>query len=449
MLFGTANRQEHHRGLIYRFNVIGALTIFLPILLIAFLIYDSETSLHREHLVILAMALILMLAGLMILRHVFDSVLSVVDFLKKNSDAGNTDPIVVRQDVSDLKNISTSFAHLMARFEKTTGELDQRILELNAIREMTEIAQKTLHVEELLKAVLEKAMTVVCAKNGSIFTIDADAKQLRLVAATPAGSLPNGASIHIKDSALGHVIAERKAMIVRDIEMDPRTHRPNDSKYGAPSFLSMPVFTDHSMIAVMNLANKESKALFDEHDERILTIMLGEVGFALENAILHARIKEQLDVISVKNSNLEREIADRKRIEENLQKVNVELKEANDRLMVAYEWMRESRDRLLRHQGKEDIGFIVDRDGKIDGITERALECTGKARVELIGHNILDTLDDACHDEFKSELRQAWMGMTRNFQVVLSHSIESERIFEATLTRLTSEFRRSLLVILR
>jgi PAS domain-containing protein len=449
MLFWSRFPKEHHRGLIYRFNVIGVLTILLPALVVLYIIYDTKISLDPSHLVILAMALLLMLAGLTILRYVFDSVLAVLDMLRKSSAGDDAVPLAIKQDVSDMKEISASFSRLMDRLERTTADLDRRVFELNAIKELTDIARKTLHVEELLKSVLEKAMAVVQAKVGSVLTVDADSKRLRLVASIPEGALSNGSYINIDESALKHVIEDRKTMIVQDIETDPRTQKPNDPKYGSPSFLSMPIFTDHSMIAVLNLADKNSRALFEEHDERVLSIMLGEVGFALENATLHSKIREHLDEIMIKNRALEQEITDRKRIEENLQKVNIEIKDANDKLTAAYEWMRESRDRLLKHQGKEEIGFIVDREGKIDGITERALECTGKSRVELIGHNIMDFFDETCHEEFKSELRQAWMGMTRNFQVVMMQPYESEKIFEVTLTRLTSESRRSLLVVLR
>ncbi|MDO9559807.1 MAG: hypothetical protein Q7I89_09000 [Syntrophales bacterium] len=109
-----------------------------------------------------------MLAGLTILRYVFDSVLAVVDMLRKSS-AGDAVPLVIKQDVSEMKEISASFSRLMDRLEKTTEALDRRVYELNAIKEMTDIARKTLHVEELLKAVLEKAMAVVQAKVGSVY----------------------------------------------------------------------------------------------------------------------------------------------------------------------------------------------------------------------------------------------------------------------------------------
>jgi hypothetical protein len=141
------------------------------------------------------------LAGLTILRYVFDSIMAVVDMLRKSS-AGDDVPLTIKQDVSTMKEISASFSRLVDRLEKTTEDLDRRVFELNAIKEMTDIARKTLHVEELLKAVLDKAMSLVQAKVGSVFTVDTDAKRLRLVASIPEGLLPNGSYINIDESAL-------------------------------------------------------------------------------------------------------------------------------------------------------------------------------------------------------------------------------------------------------
>jgi hypothetical protein len=45
MLFKSRFSKEHHRGLIYRFNVIGALTIFLPVFIVSYIIYDTKLSL--------------------------------------------------------------------------------------------------------------------------------------------------------------------------------------------------------------------------------------------------------------------------------------------------------------------------------------------------------------------------------------------------------------------
>jgi PAS domain-containing protein len=440
---------EHQRGILHRFYAIAFLTILIPVLVVSYLIYTTGISLDDNHLLMFAMTLLLMLAGLVILRYVFTSIMAVVDILKRHTPEDGTLPLVIREDVSELKEISACLTNLMNRFEKTTDELDRRVFELNTVNEMAEITRKTLHMDELLKIVLEKAMAVVRAQTGSIFTVDGEAKPPRLVASSPPGTVPNGTSVNLERSFMKRVLDDRKTIIVQNIESDPRTLKPNDPKYGPPSFLSMPIFAGHALIAVLNLANKESGLLFDELDERIVSTMLGSVSFALENARLHSQIKDQLEEILAKNVTLEREVRDRLRAEEDLRRVNVELKDANDRMTAAYDWMRANRDRLLNHRDREEIGFVVDREGTIEEITERALEYAGKPRGEMIGGNLTDLLAAPGRDAFKGELRHAWSGVTRTLRVEMLQPLESETTCEATLTRLTSASRRALLVVLR
>ena len=130
-------------------------------------------------------------------------------------------------------------------------------------------------------------------------------------------------------------------------------------------------------------------------------------------------------------------------------KANIEIKDANERLTAAYEWMRDSRDRLMKDHDQEEIGFVVDEAGKIEWFTERALECIGKPRAAVTGANIREFIDAASQEEFKAELRNAWMGMARNFKAVLLHPDDAKELYEVKLMRLTSESRRALFAVFR
>jgi hypothetical protein len=131
------------------------------------------------------------------------------------------------------------------------------------------------------------------------------------------------------------------------------------------------------------------------------------------------------------------------------EKANIEIKDANERLTAAYEWMRNSRDHLMKDHDKEEIGFVVDHAGRIEGFTERARECLGKPRAEVASADIMEFIDAASREEFKTEIRNAWMGITRNFTVVLLQPLDAKESFVVKLMRLTSESRRTLLVVFR
>ena len=82
----------------------------------------------------------------------------------------------------------------------------------------------------------------------------------------------------------------------------------------------------------MNLANKETGQIFDPNDNQILSIMLGEIGFALENAMLHSEVEQHLKDLQKRtrqltdaNAQLHKEIAKRKRMWKEKEALKAEL----------------------------------------------------------------------------------------------------------------------------
>jgi GAF domain-containing protein len=80
----------------------------------------------------------------------------------------------------------------------------------------------------------------------------------------------------------------------------------------------MPIIIGDAVSAILNLACKGKGQLFDGNDVQVLSIILRDMGFALENARQQSRIKEQLEKIKRHDIELEREIEKRKRTERTL-----------------------------------------------------------------------------------------------------------------------------------
>jgi hypothetical protein len=81
--------------------------------------------------------------------------------------------------------------------------------------------------------------------------------------------------------------------------------------------------------------------------------------------------------------------------------------------------------------------------------TDQVSICTGKPRNELIGSNPRRLLDESCREDFRRELKNAWVGMVRDFSVSLILPQNGTGRFEVKMTRITPNSRRALLVILR
>lgn len=319
LLFGQ--QQSEDQGLRQKLAIIETLIFVLPFLIAFYLFYENNLVLQTSDLTVVSLIFVLVLGGLVFLRQIFDRILNIAAALRK-AETGETVPVDIRGGAVELQTISVSLNRVMDRILGTTEKLDQKIIELTAIRELYEVARKSIDLEALLNVVLDKAMAVTGAQGGSLVVLDAGATRYRLLHSRGiARELPGDSYIEIGDSFLKYVIDEGKAMIVQDIEHDFRTHKANDARYGSPSFMSMPILIESRVAAILSLAKKNSGEIFTENDLQVTTVMLDEIGFALENASLHTRIKEHLQEILQQNRKLEQEIVERKTVEEKLRQV--------------------------------------------------------------------------------------------------------------------------------
>ena len=325
------------QGLIYKLSVIKALLSILPLLILSYIFYENKTSLELPQVFLIPLSLVLILGGFVILRQIFDRVRMIATSIKQ-AEASGSGWIDTQQDTAELHQIAICFNSLMNKFELTTTELQQRVFELFAIKELIEVASMSIDLDALLNALLEKAMAVSKAQIGSVYEVEPEGQRFRIVARRGLESGPKkGSYIDISESMAGPVVFAKRPLLVQDIETDPRTRKQNDPEYGPPSFLSMPISVRGNLIAVLNLSHKETKQVFDSNDEHILSIMIGKVSFALENAQLHAQaekhvrdLQERSADLSNANVQLRQEINERERAEEGLNETNKFLKNILD-----------------------------------------------------------------------------------------------------------------------
>jgi len=325
----TGKLSIREKGLRYNLLIIEFLVVVMPFLVLFYIFYRKNVFLEFSQIVLIALTLILILAGLIMIRQIFDKFSILATSIKK-AEGGDKGLIDVQKDTVELQEITISFNNLMKKFEQTTAELQRRVFELFSIKELAEIASKSLDIDDLLNVLLEKAMAVSRAQIGSVFMVESETHRFRVLATRGLESGPKkGSYIDINESLARLVVSDKKPLLVQDIETDPRTRKPNDPKYGPPSFLSMPIFVRENLIAGLNLSCKETQQVFDSNDEHIVSIMISEIGFALENARLHSQVLEHIEILQERsveltnaNDQLEQEVTERTRMEEELEETN-------------------------------------------------------------------------------------------------------------------------------
>jgi signal transduction histidine kinase len=332
-LLRSRKTNDDGMGLKNKLLMIQTLVIGLPFLIVVYSIYSTgRIQLNISQMLIIALTLVLILAGLMVLRQIFDKFLAVTNIINKKEGSDQL-LIEMQKDTTELHDISVSFSTLMKNFEESTEELKRRVFELFAIKELNEIASKSLDFRELLNALLEKAMAVTTSEIGSVFMVDSKKERFRVVASKGLQSVPReGSYINFDKSSVRQVVSSKKPLLVQNLDIDPRTLNTNDPQYKPPSFLCMPIFARKQLIAVLILSTWRDKQVSDSTDEQILSIMIGEIGFALENALLHSKIERHAKRLQNRtleltnaNSQLQQEITERERAEKALKKAHDEL----------------------------------------------------------------------------------------------------------------------------
>ncbi len=143
------------------------------------------------------------------------------------------------------------------------------------------------------------------------------------------------------------------------------------------------------------------------------------------------------------------DVTARQRAEAALKSVNSQLEEANRQLGMAYARMRDEKDHLKRQLFQEEMGLLLNHEGRVEGVSEKFMEILGKSRERLIGHSLRELLQPGYRGDFAWELRQAWMGQSQTFELEFLDVPAESRIFEVRMTRLTLSGSRLVLMTLR
>ncbi len=319
----------------YKLLTIVGLVIILPLLVVVYVFFTNNIQLGFAHVIVLVFALLLVFAGLMIFSQIFDKIFMLASMIK-NAEGDGGQLVEIRKDTSELHEITISFNNLMKKFEETTESLRLRVSELFTIKELIEIASKSLDIDYLLNVILEKAMIVTGADIGSVYMVESEFDRNHLVASRGLASEPEiDPRIKVHQRLVEYVIARKRPLLVENLNTDPRIRNLIEFEYDPSSFLSVPIFTREDLVGILNLSHKKTEKVFGANDEEIVSILTAEIGFALENARLHSRVEENLKKLESRtaelteaNEQLQQEIADRKLAQEEKSKLEHKLEQA-------------------------------------------------------------------------------------------------------------------------
>ena len=158
----------------------------------------------------------------------------------------------------------------------------------DTIRDLT----STLSIREVIERLLERVLVHLKSEMASILLLGPDDKlRIRHARGLPKEVVAQ-TCLALGEDISGYVARDGSAVLVEDIEQDPRFRRRNHERYYTRSAISVPLRIHGTVMGVINVNNKRNREPYSPEDLRLVEAIAGHAAVALFNA---RRFEETLD----------------------------------------------------------------------------------------------------------------------------------------------------------
>jgi GAF domain-containing protein/ActR/RegA family two-component response regulator len=214
-------------------------------------------------------------------------VIGVLDVQETQLNAFDETDLLAMETLADQIAVAIESAQLFGetkrRFEETTA-LYQTSLDITAQLGMT----------ELLKSIVERAVTLLRAETGSIYLYDLEREELSLAIGYDYTEKYVGTTLKPGEGMAGKVIQTGEPLIVDDY----RTWEGRAAVYEADqpftAVLEVPLKWRERIIGVLAINADAQTRTFDQDDVWLATLFANQAAVAIENARLYERITERM-----------------------------------------------------------------------------------------------------------------------------------------------------------
>jgi signal transduction histidine kinase len=182
-----------------------------------------------------------------------------------------------------------------AALKEKLADMEKRIGYLERIVKVSQILNSTLSLEPLLQIIVQSATELTGTETCSIILMDRDTKELRFAEATGGASdALKKVIVPLENSIGGWVVRSNRALLIRDVQNDPRWHRGVDETidFETHSILGVPLRVRNQVIGVLEVVNKKDDQGFTLDDVQIAETLAAHAAIAIENARLMDELQQ-------------------------------------------------------------------------------------------------------------------------------------------------------------
>ena len=160
--------------------------------------------------------------------------------------------------------------------------------------------------DRFIEFALQSTLEILNATAGSLFLWEEKTKELVLKkSAGPYLKKVSEVRVRLREGISGKVADEGSPLLVKDAGRDERfLPSPFSSRYGTPSFISLPLLAGDKLLGVLNITEKESLLPFDEEDLSCAEAIARHIGVAYENLKTKKNLKKENEELAREAENL-------------------------------------------------------------------------------------------------------------------------------------------------
>ncbi len=326
-------KEYNHRKnwLHYRLIFIESLIFLLPAVTVIYLFYNKKVILEMSHMFIVSAILILILAGFITLRHIFEKFHQIIDVISASKSFNLNNMEKQENPENKLRLITRDLKSLMEDFEVKTAVLNEKTNELYIIKDIIKLLSKNNTLNNLPDILLEKAMSLTGTKKGVILFSSSTGKKIRVVAQNGLEhSEQQDYFINSLKSKIPEIFSKKEYLVV-DIREDNDISN-SDLNNIPTSMIYLPFLIRQNILGIIVLAHVDNDKNFTENTIETLDILVDETGFAFDKIRMKKELKKKIrelnsraNEIEETNRSLQNEIKIRKFVEDEKDKLQSQL----------------------------------------------------------------------------------------------------------------------------
>ncbi|MBN1896031.1 SpoIIE family protein phosphatase [bacterium] len=171
--------------------------------------------------------------------------------------------------------------------------LRNAVEELSVLNEMATAIGSALSLDRIVNLMVGKCVKHFHCEQAAVMLLEPgqSANPLRTMV-RKAETRSDTGPYRLDSQLTGWMLNNQKPLLINDLKNDERFCTDRDAACPYCSLLSVPLLSKGRMIGLLTVFNKKDPEGFDEHDQRLLSIIAGQSTQVIENARLLEKEKE-------------------------------------------------------------------------------------------------------------------------------------------------------------